>query len=145
MLFLFSGINRAKGNNITNKETLGQQLYFDKNLSKNRTQSCATCHNPEHGFIDNRENSVMGAASLGDDNKSIGDRNAPTAAYALFSPNFKRNKKGKYVGGLFHDGREKDLQGQAGGPPINPGEMGMPTKTSVVTRIMENEAYVTQF
>ncbi|MDO3385968.1 cytochrome c peroxidase, partial [Gilvimarinus sp. SDUM040013] len=26
------------------KEALGQQLYFDSNLSLNRTQSCATCH-----------------------------------------------------------------------------------------------------
>jgi cytochrome c peroxidase len=143
-MFLFSNIAVAEDDK-TKKEQLGQQLYFDINLSKNRTQSCATCHNPEHGFIDNRESSVKGAASLGDDGKSIGDRNAPTAAYALFSPDFKRNNKGKYIGGQFHDGREKDLKGQAGGPPTNPGEMAMPNKASVVTRIMENNDYVTQF
>ncbi|MFY4765160.1 cytochrome c peroxidase, partial [Aliarcobacter butzleri] len=28
------------------KEDLGRMLFFDVNLSKNRTQSCATCHNP---------------------------------------------------------------------------------------------------
>lgn len=127
------------------QESLGQQLFFDVNLSNNRTQSCATCHNPEHAFIDSRESDVQGAASLGDDGKSIGDRNAPTIAYALFSPDFTLNKKGNYVGGQFHDGREKDLKGQAGGPPINPSEMAMPDKASIVTRILENESYVIQF
>ncbi|MCK5813354.1 MAG: methylamine utilization protein MauG, partial [Cocleimonas sp.] len=106
---------------------------------------CATCHNPSHGFIDDRDNGVKGAASLGDDGQSIGDRNAPTASYALFSPDFHLNKKGQYVGGQFHDGREKDLKGQAGGPPTNPGEMAMPDKATTVARILENKAYVTQF
>jgi len=127
------------------QESLGQQLYFDKNLSKNRTQSCATCHNPAQGFIDDRDNGVAGAASLGDDGKSIGDRNAPTAAYARFSPNFQRNKEGQYVGGQFHDGRETDLAAQAGGPPLNLGEMAMPDKSATVARIMENPAYISQF
>ncbi len=127
------------------KEMLGQQLFFDVNLSKNRTQSCATCHNPSHGFIDDRPNKIKGAASLGDDGQSIGDRNAPTAAYALFSPDFHRNKKGQYIGGQFHDGREKDLKGQAGGPPTNPSEMAMADKTATIARIMENKTYLSQF
>ena len=131
--------------NPSKKESLGQLLYFDTNLSKNRTQSCATCHNPSHAFIDDRANKVKGAASLGDDGTSIGDRNAPTAAYALFSPNFHRNKKGNYVGGQFHDGREKDLKGQAGGPPTNPSEMGMMDKAATIARIMENKNYLAQF
>jgi cytochrome c peroxidase len=142
-LFLFNPAQAEESQ--SKKEILGQQLFFDVNLSKNRTQSCATCHNPSHGFIDDRNNGVKGAASLGDDGQSIGDRNAPTATYALFSPDFHRNKKGQYVGGQFHDGREKDLKGQAGGPPTNPGEMAMPDKAATVTRILENKAYVRQF
>ena len=85
------------------------------------------------------------AASLGDDDSSIGDRNAPTASYAAFSPKFHINKEGLYVGGQFHDGREPDLEGQAGGPPLNPIEMGMPDKASVVERLMENEEYLNGF
>ena len=142
-LFLFNHAQAEESQ--SKKELLGQQLFFDVNLSKNRTQSCATCHNPSHGFIDDRDNGVKGAASLGDDGQSIGDRNAPTASYALFSPDFHLNKKGQYVGGQFHDGREKDLKGQAGGPPTNPGEMAMPDKATTVARILENKAYVTQF
>lgn len=131
--------------NITKKEALGQLLFFDKNLSKNRTQSCATCHAPEHGFIDNRDNGVGGMVSLGDDGKSLGDRNAPTASYAMFSPDFYKMKNGSYRGGQFHDGREKDLEGQAGGPPTNPIEMGMKNKAATVERIKENDHYLKQF
>ena len=144
VVLLLSNIVHADSNQ-SKKESLGQLLYFDPNLSKNRSQSCATCHNPSHGFIDDRANKVQSAASLGDDGTSIGDRNAPTAAYALFSPNFHRNQKGNYVGGQFHDGREKDLKGQAGGPPTNPSEMGMTDKAATIARIMKNNSYLAQF
>ena len=35
-------------------ESLGEALFFDVNLSANRTQSCATCHDPANGFVDAR-------------------------------------------------------------------------------------------
>ena len=114
---------------------LGKQLYFDKNLSYNRTQSCATCHAPNHGFVDQQKTLFKGAVSLGDDGKSFGDRSAPTASYANYIPDFQQREDGKYIGGQFWDGREKNLEGQAGGPPLNPIEMGMPSKYLVVQRI----------
>lgn len=128
------------------KQQLGQQLYFDPNLSLHRTQSCSTCHSPDKGFIDPRDNGVKAAVSLGDDSHSLGDRTAPTASYASYSPKFHfDDKKKQYIGGQFWDGREADLTGQAGGPPTNPIEMGMPDKASVVKRLMENAYYVTSF
>ncbi|MFY9069633.1 cytochrome c peroxidase [Aliarcobacter butzleri] len=128
------------------KEDLGRILFFDVNLSKNRTQSCATCHNPNAGFVDDRDNGVKKMASLGDDGKSLGDRQAPTASYAKFSPVFHFDEKAKkYVGGQFWDGREATLEGQAGGPPLNPIEMGMSDKKAVVDRLKENTLYVDSF
>ncbi|MCT7551890.1 cytochrome-c peroxidase [Aliarcobacter butzleri] len=128
------------------KEDLGRILFFDVNLSKNRTQSCATCHNPDTGFVDDRDNGVKKMASLGDDGKSLGDRQAPTASYAKFSPTFHFDEKTKkYVGGQFWDGREATLEGQAGGPPLNPVEMGMSDKKAVVDRLKENTLYVDSF
>ena len=123
-------------------EDLGQALFFDVNLSKNRTQSCATCHDPGHGFVDIRETRAGQAFSLGDDGHSLGDRNAPTAAYAMFSPRFHKNEAGEYVGGQFLHGGAADLVEQAGGPPLNPIEMGMPDKASVVARLTEDADYV---
>ena len=131
----------------TGKAQLGERLYFDVSLSKNRTQSCATCHNPAVSFVDDRAHDKVGkAVSVGDDGKSLGDRNAPTAAYAQFSPTFQQKSNNqRYAGGQFHDGREKDLAGQAGGPPLNPIEMGMPDKAAVVARLQENADYVKLF
>lgn len=126
-------------------EALGEALFFDVDLSKNRTQSCASCHNPDQGFVDPLETKAGRAASLGDDGHSIGDRNAPTAAYAKFVPPFGRDADGKWRGGLFHDGRAATLEEQAGGPPLNPAEMGMVSKAAVVDRLKEKPAYVEGF
>ncbi len=137
---------------------LGEHLFFDKNLSKNRTQSCASCHDPERAFIDSRldpDTGKISAVSLGDDGLSKGSRNTPTASYAKYSPSFHFTTRQRFnsrqesyqgfVGGQFLDGRELDLKGQAGGPPLNPLEMGMPDKASVVARIKENSDYIDAF
>nr|WP_321508132.1 cytochrome c peroxidase [uncultured Celeribacter sp.] len=121
-------------------EDLGEALFFDTNLSRNRTEACATCHNPEFGFADPR-----GMASPGDDGVSIGDRNAPTASYAMFSPAFYQKAENVWAGGQFHDGRAATLEEQAGGPPLNPIEMGMPSQEAVVERITENPDYLVAF
>lgn len=128
------------------RELLGRELFHDVSLSRNRTQACATCHAPDHGFADPRVNEATGGAvSLGDDGKSLGDRNAPTASYASFTPQLHKNAKGHWAGGQFHDGRAATLEDQAGGPPLNPIEMGMPDKASVVARLRENPRYVAAF
>lgn len=127
-------------------ERLGERLFFDTNLSLNRTQACATCHAPEKAFTDPRiAPGTDGAVSLGDDGHSLGDRNTPTAAYARFSPAFHINAEGKPVGGQFHDGRAATLEEQAAGPPLNPIEMGMQDKATVVARLAENAEYVGSF
>ncbi|MGR3712919.1 MAG: cytochrome-c peroxidase [Shimia sp.] len=123
-------------------EDLGKALFHDVNLSAERTQSCATCHDPEFAFVDPRETDAGLAVSLGDDGISLGDRNTPTASYAAFVPKFDREWDGDSVGGLFWDGRAATLEEQAGGPPLNPIEMGMTDKTAVVARLRENADYV---
>jgi len=142
VIFMLGGLVAEAGT----MAQLGEMLFFERDLSKNRTQSCSTCHNPEHGFVDDRENGVGSMVSLGDDLKSHGGRNAPTAAYAMVSPHFHFDKKKQqYRGGEFLDGREPDLAGQAGGPPLNPVEMGMSDKKMVVDRLKANKAYVKLF
>ena len=120
----------------------GRALFFDPNLSLNHTQSCATCHDPARAFVDSRDNGVKGAVSLGDDGRSLGDRNAPSLAYVALTPPLSRNADGAYEGGLFHDGRARDLPDQAGQPILNPLEMNMPDAAAVSVRIRENSTYV---
>lgn len=121
---------------------LGRALFFDVNLSAARSQSCATCHDPAHGFVDRRDNGVGSAVSRGADERALGDRNAPSAAYAALVPPFARDRLGVYAGGLFHDGRARDLVDQAGQPILNPLEMQMPDAAAVVARVRENPSYV---
>ncbi|RTE67209.1 methylamine utilization protein MauG [Amphritea opalescens] len=130
---------------LLNKVQLGQQLFFDTRLSANRSQSCATCHAPQAGFADPRQNDANGAVSLGDDGHSLGNRNAPTASYAMFSPDFQLTEEGVYKGGQFHDGRAKNLQAQAGGPPTNPIEMGMPSTAALMARLQKIPLYRKNF
>lgn len=133
---------RAEEGAYPSLEAWGEALFFDTNLSLNRTESCATCHDPAAGFSDPRETAVGRAVSLGDDGASLGDRNAPTASYARFSPPFGRTADGKWQGGQFHDGRAATLADQAKGPPLNPIEMGMPDVAAVAARLRENPRYV---
>src|SRR5690606_38937377 len=45
--------NSPANNPITNDGvTLGRVLFYDKNLSLNRTVSCASCHRQENSFDD---------------------------------------------------------------------------------------------
>lgn len=124
---------------------LGTALFFDVTLSREKTQSCASCHDPAQAFMDWRGSPVGRAASVGNDMKSLGDRNAPTLAYAALTPVFHRNEDGDYVGGMFWDGREPDLEGQAGGPFLNPIEMQMESKAAVVERLQEHTLFPTAF
>jgi cytochrome c peroxidase len=117
-------------------EALGQALFFDVNLSLNRTQSCSSCHNPAYAFTDNGL-----AASLGADGVSLGDRNTPTLSYVGLIPAFHHNAAGEPVGGFFWDGRALNLAAQVAGPVLDITEMGMPDLDTVVARVRENQAY----
>jgi cytochrome c peroxidase len=116
---------------LTPKQDLGKLLYFDTYLSLNGNQACASCHFAP-GFADQgkvvSEGSVAGL---------FGGRNAPSSAYAAFSPFFHWDGiAGLFVGGQFWDGRENTLTGQAQGPFLNPVEMAMPSKASVLEALM---------
>jgi cytochrome c peroxidase len=62
---------------------LGKQLFYEKQLSKNNTLSCASCHQQEFAFSDNV------ALSLGDNN-AIGSSNAPSLSNIGYHPYFTR-------------------------------------------------------
>lgn len=98
---------------------LGKKLYNEKALSVNGTQNCNTCHDITNGKagVDNK------ALSDGAITGTKGTRNSPTVLNAGFH----------FV--QFWDGRAKDLQEQAGGPILNPVEMGMPNEAAVVKAI----------
>lgn len=132
---------------FTTVQELGGALYFDKNLSLNRNQSCASCHLPATGFDDPNQNLPVSEGSI---RGVYGGRNAPSSAYAAFAPAFRQvvdSEAGTawYEGGQFWDGRADSLADQAAGPPLNLKEMAMPSKDAVVARLAENPRYVRAF
>lgn len=128
---------------LTDVEKLGGMIYRDTDLSIYANQSCMTCHHPAAGFADpaNRCDPDNFPVSEGSVPGSYGGRNAPSAAYAGFSPIFAWDPDvDGYVGGMFWDGRATGeelgdpLAEQARGPFLNPVEMGL-TKDEVVNRV----------
>jgi len=105
---------------------LGKALYFDKRLSKDNTQSCNTCHNLSTFGVDNN------SFSAGNDG-GLGGRNSPTTLNAAM--HFAQ----------FWDGREPNVEAQAGGPILNPVEMAMPNEKAVIDRLSQIDEYKVMF
>ncbi|UCB55088.1 MAG: c-type cytochrome [Thiotrichales bacterium] len=115
-------------NDTPERIALGKKLYFDKRLSINDSQACASCHRLEDGFagVDNLPTS---AGARGEQ----GTRNSPTVLNAGWQDS------------QFWDGRAEDLVEQAKGPILNPIEMGMPDEKTVEDKIRAIEAYRNAF
>jgi cytochrome c peroxidase len=84
---------------------LGRRLFFEKKLSINDRQSCASCHQPEHAFSDAGKRFSAGAEG------AAGTRNA----MGLFNLAWKRS--------FFWDGRAATLRQQVLMPIQNSVEM----------------------
>ncbi len=120
-------VAESEANPLTKEKiALGKMLYFDNRLSKDNKQSCNTCHNVATYGVDNLP------TSKGNDG-GFGDRNSPTTFNAAFHI------------AQFWDGREPDVEAQAGGPILNPVEMAMHSEGAVVERLKKIDDYVNSF
>ncbi len=109
------------------KVLLGKMLFFDANLSKDRTISCASCHHIDQGGDDDKPTAV-GYHNL----KNPSHLNSPTVLNSAYSKHF------------FWDGRASSLREQAKGPLQAPFEMAATPKL-VVERVRENPLYRQRF
>ncbi len=129
---------------IAAQEELGKFLFTDTNLSTPEGQSCQDCHVPAVAFTEPDKNRGV---SAGVNTSRFGNRNAPSTAYAAFTPDFGLVRvKGRliFAGGLFWDGRAANLTEQAKGPFLNPLEMNNPSKEAVLNKI-QAAAYTPMF
>lgn len=104
------------------KIKLGYTLYYDNRLSLDNNISCNSCHNLATYGVDNLP------TSPGDDG-TLGTRNSPTVLNSALHM------------AQFWDGREPDVEAQAGGPVLNPVEMAMPDEEFVVKRLKGIDGY----
>lgn len=109
------------------KILLGKKLFFDKNLSRDRTIACATCHDIQKGGVDGKPT-------------AIGYKNRPNPKH-LNSPTVLNAAYSKH---LFWDGRAKSLREQAKGPTQATFEMAA-TPELIEQRVKENPQYVQAF
>lgn len=105
------------------KVTLGKKLFFDKNLSKDRTIACVSCHDIQKGGEDSIPTAI-GYHQL----KNPSHLNSPTVLNTAYSKH------------LFWDGRASSLREQAGGPMQAHFEMAS-TPVLVELRVKENPDY----
>lgn len=107
--------------------TLGRVLFYDKNLSANRTVACASCHVPSKGFSDDR---VL----------SIGFEGGETGRHSMGLTNARY-----YTGGqFFWDQRAATLEDQVLMPFQDQVEMGM-TLDLLVARVAGAPYYAELF
>ncbi|MDR0805146.1 MAG: cytochrome-c peroxidase [Enterobacteriaceae bacterium] len=98
------------------KVALGAILYHDKRLSGDNTLACETCHKLDAGGVD-------GLVTSKGINGQLGPINAPTVFNSIY--NIEQ----------FWDGRAHNLQEQAGGPPLNPIEMGSKSWDQIIGKL----------
>ncbi len=105
-------------NQISNDgATLGRVLFYDKNLSKNNTISCGSCHRQDLSFSDSAI-------------KSKGFLGGSTDRHSMALLNVRFYKSGK----MFWDERANTLEDQVLQPIQNTTEMGM-TLSELVPKI----------
>jgi cytochrome c peroxidase len=135
----------------------GELLFFDRDLSANRNQSCSSCHAPEWGFAGPdqetlREGGIIAHTFIpGSFRDRFGKRNVPTAAYASFAPPLHWDGGDELIwrGGNFWDGRATGVGGilntpieeQALGPFVSAAEEAFPHLACVVERVQNAPYY----
>ena len=115
------------------KAVLGRVLFYDKQLSKDGTVSCASCHKQDIGFSDDK------AVSPGVYGR-LGERNAiALASVANFSAYYGTDLNGSLAIRFFWDNRAETAAEQNRGSLTNPLEMDMHMDDVVVA--VENQPY----
>ena len=102
-------------------ENLGKRLFSDPILSVDRSISCASCHDPDHGFasLEAIPPGARGKRAL---------RHAPTLVNRAFGTS------------MMWDGRRTTLESQVLDPISNPNEMSLPHEEAL-KRLETHEKY----
>ena len=122
---------------------LGKLIFYDKELSVKRNETCAFCHMPETGF--SGPVSALNQTTVaypGSVRTRFSARRPQSHTYANYAPVLHYNPlQGDFVGGNFWDMRatgvrlNSALAEQAQGPPLDPTEIGLIDSACMVYRM----------
>lgn len=108
---------------------LGRKLFHDKILSRDQTQSCASCHNQLFAFTDNGLQHSVGITGV------AGTRNSMPIFNVAWTEKYT-----KTTHKFFWDGSAATLEDQVLGPITNPIEMDE-TIANVIIKLQQSAIY----
>ena len=147
--FLGGGLAHAQsGTPLSPQAQVGEQLFFDTNLSASKKMSCASCHDPNNHYAPSNAQPVQfGGPNL----TTPGFRAVPTLTYKDLIPPYSdnaTNPDGVSVnspgGGFTWDGRANTLAQQAAIPLLSSFEMANTSQAAVV-QVVQNASYAALF
>jgi len=124
-------------------QLLGKAMNFDKNISPNQNQACASCHMPYVGFSGPIPSvNLTMVAYPGTAHFRAGKRTAQRYTYSPYFPVLQYNAtQGLFFGGNFWDSRatgyilqQPDAE-QAQHPPVDTQEMGNPDTACIAFKL----------
>jgi cytochrome c peroxidase len=129
---------------------VGQQLFFDTNLSASKQMACASCHDPTNHYAQPTTNTL--AVQRGGPNLTTpGFRAVPTLTYKFYIPPYNDNaanpdgvSTNSPGGGFTWDGRADTLAQQVSIPLLSSFEMANTSQAAVV-QVVQNASYVALF
>lgn len=122
---------------------LGRKAFFDPGLSDPPGTSCASCHDPTHGYAGSNGSST--GLAHGSRPGHFARRSTPSVLYLKFVRPFRMRwdeeaDSPEPSGGFFWDGRSDSLSALAQQPLLNPDEMGN-RSLGAIARYLEKSAY----
>ena len=118
----------------SDRATLGRVLFYDNNLSKDGTISCASCHRQEIAFSDDV------AFSEGIESRRTARNSQPLGAVVNFAAYYGVDLFGSNAIQFFWDERAGTVMDQCRETFANPNEMGM-TMPEVVAKVKSQPFY----
>lgn len=121
--------------------SLGREIFFDSTLSASGRMSCASCHDPNHGWGPANDLPVQAGGLT---STTPGVRAVPTLGYAQdtppFTEHFRENDGDDSedqgpTGGRMWDGRARSSSEQAALPLLSPFEMANASQSAVIERL----------
>lgn len=136
-----------QGTGMRAVQLLGKLMNYDKNISPNKNQACASCHMPYAAFGGPIPSvNLTMVAYPGSSHFRAGKRTAQRYTYSPYFPVLHFNDtQGLFFGGNFWDSRatgyflqQPDAE-QAQHPPVDTQEMGLPDTACIAFRLSKAE------
>jgi cytochrome c peroxidase len=129
------------------KATLGRVLFYERQMSKNNSVSCGSCHKQAFAFADNVAFST-GLNNVKTGRNSMPIQNLPNTDFIFFDNGSLPPNNGDFFAfspKFFWDGRENNLSNLVLRPVTNHIEMGITDVSEIVDKIKQLPYYENLF